>query len=277
MPRAMRTPDRAWAFRKTTLEVSSERWSLTVLTATRALSLARAPASDSLTNSNILLRRCCGTHAPTLHNLQLFVLPHTETLSRSTASSVRLYFLSGPRLLAHLTSSHTLLTATAGIMSCGAPSVPERVQQVVDERKKATKRIEDLEAELAASVATELAATAPRESEGIVLHKHRTDDNTNALGFLSSITTAFSAKVKEGVPFLLVLSSSPSAQTGTSTTVVLIFGSDDNKVKAVGDEMKAKLNVKGGGKGSRWSGKFIGVWKEAKEGQVARILDSLQF
>ncbi|TFK83888.1 ThrRS/AlaRS common domain-containing protein [Polyporus arcularius HHB13444] len=221
---------------------------------------------------------CCGTHAPTLHNLQLFVLPHTETLSRSTASSVRLYFLSGPRLLAHLTSSHTLLTATAGIMSCGAPSVPERVQQVVDERKKATKRVEDLEAELAASVATELAATAPKGSEGIVLHKHRTDDNTNALGFLSSITTAFSAKVKEGVPFLLVLSSSPSAQTGTSTTVVLIFGSDDKKVKVVGDEMKAKLNVKGGGKGSRWSGKFTGVWKETKEGEaVARILDSLQF
>ncbi len=156
--------------------------------------------------------------------------------------------------------------------------MPERVQQVVDERKKATKRVEDLEAELAASVATELASTTPRESGGIVLHKHRTDDSTNALGFLSSITTAFSTKIKEGVPFLLVLSSSPSAQTGTSTTVVLIFGSDDKKVKEVGDEMKAKLNVKGGGKGSRWSGKFTGVWKEAKEGQaVARILESLQF
>ena len=35
-------------------------------------------------------------------------------------------------------------------MSCGAPQVPERVQQIVDERRRATKRIEDLEAELAA-------------------------------------------------------------------------------------------------------------------------------
>ena len=48
-------------------------------------------------------------------------------------------------------------------MSCGAPLVPERVQQVVDDRKKATKRVEDLEAELAASVASEL-ASAPRVS-----------------------------------------------------------------------------------------------------------------
>ena len=161
-------------------------------------------------------------------------------------------------------------------MSCGAPQVPERVQQVVDERKKASKRVEDLEAELAASIAAELASTAPRESGAIVLHKHRTDDSATALAFLSSITTAFSTRVKEGVPFLLVLSSSPSAQTSTSTTVVLIFGSDD-KVKEVGDELKAKLNVKGGGKGSRWSGKFTGVWKDAKEGQaVESVLQSVQ-
>ena len=224
-----------------------------------------------------MARRCCGTHAPTINNLQLFLLPHTETLSRSTTNSVRLYFLSGPRLLAHLASSHALLTATAGIMSCGAPLVPERVQQVVDERKKATKRVEDLEAELAAFIAAELASTAPRESGAIVLHKHRTDDSATALAFLSSITTAFSTRVKEGVSFLLVLSSSPSAQTSTSTTVVLIFGSNDKKVKEVGDELKAKLNVKGGGKGSRWSGKFTGVWKDAKEGQaVESVLQSVQ-
>ena len=111
-------------------------------------------------------RRCCGTHAPSLHNLQLFLLPHTEALARggAAATSVRLSFLAGPRLLAHLTSSHTLLTAPAGVMSCGAPQVPERVQQVVDERRRATKRVEDLEAELAQAVAAELAAAAPREA-----------------------------------------------------------------------------------------------------------------
>ena len=66
--------------------------------------------------------------------------------------------------------------------------------------------------------------------------------------------------------------SSPSAQTTTSTTVVLVFGSDDKLVKEVGEGLKAKLNVKGGGKGPRWSGKFTSVWKDAREGAVVESL-----
>ncbi|KAM5540333.1 hypothetical protein V8D89_005791 [Ganoderma adspersum] len=219
---------------------------------------------------------CCGTHAPTIHNLQLFILPQTETLARSSTSSVRIYFLAGPRLLAHLTSSHTFLSATAGIMSCRAPQVPERVQQVVEDRRRATKRVEDLEAELAASAADRLLSSLPDEGT-LVRYEHRTDDAGNALGFLSAITTRFADRVAEGEKekaFLLVLSSSPSAQSAGSTTVVLIFGSDDKKVKEVGDALKGKLNVKGGGKGTRWSGKFTGVWKDGREGTVVRdILD----
>lgn len=165
-------------------------------------------------------------------------------------------------------------------MSCGAPLVPERVQQVVDERKKASKRVEDLEAELAAAVAAELAAASAAEGQGgVVLYRHRTDDAVNALGFLSAISTAFVSKMvgrEEAKPYLVVLSSAPSGQTATSTTVVLVFGSDDKKVKEAGDALKAKLNVKGGGKGPRWSGKFTGVWKEGREGAaVATILASL--
>ena len=205
-------------------------------------------------------------------------------------SSVRIYFLAGPRLLAHLASSHALLAATAGIMSCGTPQVPERVQQVVDDRRRATKRVEDLEAEMAASVAEQLLSSfSVDEDEGgaLVRHEHRTDDAGNALGFLSAITTRFADKVAErekekaGVEdpkkpsFLLVLSSSPSAQSAASTTVVLIFGSHEKKVKEIGDELKGRLNIKGGGKGTRWSGKFAGVWKDGREGAVVRgILES---
>ncbi|CDO71386.1 hypothetical protein BN946_scf184908.g144 [Trametes cinnabarina] len=224
---------------------------------------------------------CCGTHLPSIHNLQLFLLPNMEALARATTSSVRLYFLAGPRLITHLTSTHTLLTSTASIMSCGAPQVPERVQQVVEERKKATKRVEDLEAELAAAIASEIAACAPREGGELVLRRHRTDDSATALAFLSAISTAFVSKhVESGStsPYLVVLSSSPSAQTSASTTVVLVFGSGDQKVKDVGEALKAKLNVKGGGKGPRWSGKFTGVWKDGREGAaLAAILESVKF
>ena len=211
---------------------------------------------------------------PSLHNLQLFILPHTESLARASTTSARLYFLAGPRLITFLGAAHGGLSATAGILSCGAPDVPARVEQVVEDRRRATKRVEDLEGELAGLVAHDLLATAlnanqDAKPEAIVLHKHREDDSGNALAFLSSISTAFVSKVvalSQPVPYLVVLTSSPSTQTASSTTVVMVFGDDEKRVRAVGEALKAKLGVKGGGKGTKWSGKFTGVWKATREG-----------
>jgi misacylated tRNA(Ala) deacylase len=98
-------------------------------------------------------------------------------------------------------------------------------------------------------------------------HLHRIDDSSNPLGFLSAIAFAISdeAKTKEVIAsYLVVLSSSPSVQTANSLSTVLVVGSDDKKVKEAGEALKAKLSIKGGGKGPRWSGKFSGVWKDAK-------------
>ncbi|KAF8165388.1 alanyl-tRNA synthetase domain-containing protein [Crassisporium funariophilum] len=212
---------------------------------------------------------CCGTHLPSIHNLQLFLLPHTEALSRSSATSARLYFLAGPRLIAHLTTTHSLLTNTAAVLSCGAPLVPERVSQVVDERKRAEKRVSDIELELAEHIARELVAniTAYTGEAPYKRHIHRIDDSSNALGFLSAIAFAITNTLpgESKHPYVVVLSSSPSAQTGGSISTVLVLGSEDAKVKLAGEALKAKLGVKGGGKGPRWSGKFIGTWKDSRE------------
>ncbi|KAH8106013.1 hypothetical protein BXZ70DRAFT_886899 [Cristinia sonorae] len=214
---------------------------------------------------------CCGTHLPSLNNLQLFLLPQTEGLCRAVTTSARLYFLAGPRLITYLTSTHSLLTSTSLILSCGAPQVPERVQQVVGDRKKATKRVEDLESELAISIGRDLAATYSGAGSTTVLHKHRIDDASNPIAFLTAISFAFAEALPGSgtpPPYLLILSSSPSAQTTSSTTVIILFGSDEKNVKEVGNALRASLNIKGGGKGTRWSGKFTGVWKDTREGAV---------
>ncbi|KIJ70003.1 hypothetical protein HYDPIDRAFT_78700 [Hydnomerulius pinastri MD-312] len=219
---------------------------------------------------------CCGTHWPTLHNLQLFIVPQTETLARSNTTSARLYFFAGPRLINHLTSTHTQLAAAAATLSCGAPQVPPRIEQVVDERKRAEKRVDDLESELAKHVAGSIAEEMRQSSGGtpFTKHIHRVDDSANPLGFLSSIASAFAGLTTAESSYLLVFSSTPSAQLATNTNVVLIFGLDEKHVKAVGEQLKGKLNVKGGGKGTRWSGKFTGVWKEGRDD--AAISDTLQ-
>ncbi|KAJ7744488.1 ThrRS/AlaRS common domain-containing protein, partial [Mycena maculata] len=211
---------------------------------------------------------CCGTHLPSLRNLQLFILPHTDALSRSSTTVARLNFLAGPRLIAHLVSTHRHLTSTAAILSCGTPQVSERVTQVVDDRKSATRRTEDLELELAKYIAADLSRDIQGVDDVFKKHVHRTDDSGNALPFLTTISTAFSemvAKSGSDIPYLIVLSSSPSAQSGTNINVLFVLGSDDKHVKAVGGALKTKLGVKGGGKGLKWSGKFIGIWKTGKE------------
>jgi misacylated tRNA(Ala) deacylase len=208
-----------------------------------------------------------------LNNLQLFLLPHTDALARSNTSTARLYFLCGPRLINYLTTTHNFLASTASILSCGAPLVPERVSQVVEERKKAEKRVDELETEVAKGLARDLTQKLIPTSEDALLlkaHIHRTDDSLNPLNFLNAVAFALSAAPPEPgtKPYVVVLSSSPSSQSSSSITTILVFGSAEAKVKEIGDALKAKLNVKGGGKGPRWSGKFIGVWREAKESKT---------
>lgn len=223
------------------------------------------------------LSSCCGTHLPSIHNLQLFLLPHTESLARKDANSgstttVRLYFLCGPRLIHHLTNTHTLLTSTASILSSGLPVVPERVQQIINERRRADKRVNDIESELAGWIGKGLVDEMIRDTQdgtgSWAKHLHRIDDSSNPLNFLSSIAFVISDSVKaKGIvsSYLIVLSSSPSAQTSSSLSTVLAIGSDDKKVKELGNVLKTKLGIKGGGQGSRWSGKLSGVWKDVNE------------
>ena len=164
-------------------------------------------------------------------------------------------------------------------MSCGPALVPERVQQVVDERKRTSKRAEDLETELAKMIAKslfeEMQAGSNEEAKvkPFVKEYHRSDDPGSALGILQAITTNFVAlSSPSGAtrPYIVVLTSSPVVQTSTSAATVLLLSADEKLVKAVGDALKAKLGVKGGGKGIRWSGKWTGVWKDGKEGVVVR-------
>jgi len=215
---------------------------------------------------------------PSLHNLQLFLLPHTEALSRSSATSARLYFLAGPRLTTYLTSIHNQITRASPILSCGAIQVPDRVLQVVEERKIAEKRVTDLELRLTSIVAEELLRMmAQVNEERSSAHVHRNDD---PLAFLSAIaselTRLWAASEHASKKYLIVFTSSPTSQTATSTTVVLVVGSEGASVKEVGEVLKLKLGVKGGGKGPRWSGKWTGVWKPAKEGElVGKVVNGI--
>jgi alanyl-tRNA synthetase/misacylated tRNA(Ala) deacylase len=222
---------------------------------------------------------CCGTHLPTLSTLQLFLFPSPTS---SSSTSFRHYFLAGPRLLSHLGTAQALLARTSGILSCGPPETPERVALVVEESRRREKRVEDLERELAGVLGRELADEMARwraaGGEGEWARcLNRTDDSPTARSFLQAVTLAFEARLPSQTgatpQFTLLLVSSPSSQTSSSTTIVMLFGSEEKRVKAVGDELKRQFKaLKGGGKDTRWSGKFVGVWLVDREGKTASAL-----
>ena len=130
--------------------------------------------------------------------------------------------------------------------------------------------VADVEGELASHIANELLAelVAGGSNNDTPLKKHlrRTDDTPGALAFLTSIAAVFERDERsKGRPYLIVLSSTPSAQTSSSVSVVSVFGSDEKQVQAAGAALKAKMGVKGGGRGPKWTGKFTGVWKAGRE------------
>ena len=147
----------------------------------------------------------------------------------------------------------------------------------MDERKKADKRAQDVEGELATLLAEELVGELSASTQAVFKkHVHRIDDSNNVLGFLSSVCLLFSGKVKDRADsqksYLLVLSSSPFAPSQAATNVIVVFGSEDELVKQTGESLKSKLGAKGGGKAPRWSGKTIGVWKESTNAIIDHFL-----
>jgi misacylated tRNA(Ala) deacylase len=118
--------------------------------------------------------------------------------------------------------------------------------------------------------------SAARESEErISTHVHRNDGPPAFLTAISSeFTKLYAASEHASKRYLVVFTSSPTSQTATSTTLVVVFGSEVVRAKEVGEALKLKLGVKGRGKGPRRIGKQIGVWRLTKEGEMVSKADS---
>ncbi len=167
------------------------------------------------------------------------------------------------------------------MLSCGQPELPDRVTIVVEESKRREKHIDDLEHELAGVVGVQLAEEMAqwRASGGggeWVKFVSRTDDLPSAQPFLQTIALTFAAHLSGQSDstgrYTLLLASSPLLN-------ILIFNcrygfrGQDKHVKAIGEELKRQIEtLKGGGKGVRWNGKFVGVWLAEREGKMASSL-----
>jgi len=128
-----------------------------------------------------------------------------------------------------------------------------------DGRKKANKRAEELESEVAGFIVKELRDALENQADESRFTKYyqRQDSSSNPLALLNMVEQSWSS-MAISKPYLIVLVST-GTQTSSKNAVILIFGSDEKEVKEIGDKLKAK-GIKGGGKG-KWSGKTDN-WKK---------------
>ncbi|KAM0751105.1 ThrRS/AlaRS common domain-containing protein [Meredithblackwellia eburnea MCA 4105] len=221
---------------------------------------------------------CCGTHYPFLSHLQsLFILPHQTTI-RSTNS--RLYFLVGPRVLAHLSSTHGTTREASLELGCSTNDLSERVKLLNLSSREGIKREKRMREELAGFVAHKLWAQASSRPDDRAIKwaaSVREEDATNSLDFLLLVAGELKGLASPESPHVFAIAvgigaSSPTTSGGS----LLVFGSEDLVGKAgkeIGEKFKGR--VKGGGKG-RWQGKLVGArWELGDEAKLEEVLKAV--
>lgn len=223
--------------------------------------------------------RCCGTHWPSLGHLQaIYVLPHTTSI-RST--NARLYFLVGPRVLQHLSSTHTVAREASLEIGCSTSDLAERVATLQVSARDGLRREKKLREEVAGFVAGSLLSTAEsRSGPSLSAVLIRGDDATNSLDFLSLVASELKTQVdsrSSPTPsHIFILACCSATGTGPPSGSLLIVGSDELVAKA-GKDVTLRLGgrVKGGGKG-RWQGKLgAGRWETSDKEVFEKVLEEV--
>ncbi|KAL8279570.1 hypothetical protein RQP46_008132 [Phenoliferia psychrophenolica] len=222
---------------------------------------------------------CCGTHYPSLSYLQsLFILPDTTSVRGTNA---RLHFLVGPRVLSHLSSTHSIARTSALEFGCAPSDLPARVAALSLASRDSLKREKRLREEVAGSVAEGMWRDA-KEAGGDVLKavSLREEDATNSLEFIVLVAAELKAKVEaEGadVPHVFAIGCGiPPVGSAAATTTggSLLFVGTEAMVAKAGKEVALKFpqRVKGGGKG-RWQGKLTGErWEKRDADRLMEVL-----
>ena len=179
------------------------------------------------------LNTCGGTHVSNTAELQALKLLSTERIRGGT----RLYFAVGGRVLRGWGQALAREAALSRLLSVPAERQVDAVARTLDEAKATGKALKAAQAELATALGEALAATA-----GDTVSHHREDGD---LGFLGGIAAVIQARRPEVLALLTA---------GQIDGVFLLVGPPE-RVAALGPQVAATLEGRGGGAKGRFQGK----------------------
>ncbi|KAL1407111.1 hypothetical protein Q8F55_006525 [Vanrija albida] len=215
---------------------------------------------------------CCGTQCPDLSYVSfLHVLPpstpHAAT-QPSSSTPTRLYFVAGPRAIAHLASASRELSRAGQAVNVGRADVYERVARIEANRFEQAEAAKAMKGELARLVASAAAA-----KDGAIVTLHRAERATHDFDFLSAVAGAF-CDARPDATLVLTSAVAPPA-------LLLVQSKDADKAKAVFERLKTllagedKARVKGGGARGRYMAKVDGKWAKGDGAAVEQVVQEL--
>jgi alanyl-tRNA synthetase len=207
------------------------------------------------------LNACGGTHVRSTGQIGSLLLRGVEKVSRG----VRLEFVCGLRAVRTARVDAAILTRTAGLLSIGAPDLPDAVERLLTDAKASARERQKLRLQLAALEGPALVKEVPIEN-GLRLVVRGWKDRDSEYVKLLAARAVGAAQLTAAVF---------SAEEGDPVRVFLARSSDLNfNCGQVLREALAQLGLRGGGSADLAQGEFPAKQQQALVALVIRALQS---
>ena len=179
------------------------------------------------------LNTCGGTHVSSTAQLQALKLTHTERLRGGT----RLHFWVGGRVLSALGRALGVQQELTRLLNTGPEDHLAALERICDEHRQSSKALQALRVELAAALG---AALAEGGEPVLALHRDEAD-----MVFLNAVASAALARRPDALVWL----------TAGGAEGVFLLAGPEAQVKALGPQVAARIEGRGGGARGRFQGK----------------------
>ena len=204
------------------------------------------------------LNTCCGTHVPTLGQLQMIKFFKMEKVKPAL---MRIYFAAGPRVMEILESSFQRQIQLTIALSCTEEEQVGRVSQLLEDKREREKQIKTLNEKLCVVYANDICCECKENHNVAVVDLGSKAD----VSFLTMLSAAVLEKIgTEGVLLLLVEGAEGSEEGG------FLLTGDVALVDQVGRKVAEIFGGRGGGRNGRFQGKGTKVRSSLDE--VKKVL-----
>lgn len=194
---------------------------------------------------NVDFNTCCGTHVPSLRQLQMVKFFRME---RTKPTIMRVYFAAGKRLMNIMNDMFQTQAKLTTMLSCMDVEQTDRVEQLIEDKKVRQQQVKTLNDKLCEFQANDVLASFKEMGDGKFLSI--VDLGDVDMGYLTMIANEVFERVNRENRVILLIGAEKDADDGT----FLLIG-NESIVDSIGKDVANSFNGRGGGNKGKFQGK----------------------